>query len=132
VADFKPAEIADHKLKKGAGPPVIQMASTEDILSQVSAHRRAHGWPRVIVGFAAESQDIESNARIKLEQKGIDLIVANDITAGDSGFAVDTNKVTLIDREGGLEELPLMSKVQVAERIVDRVVHWLATSVGKS
>ena len=73
------------------------------------------------VGFAAESEDLLDNAKKKLKEKRLDLIVANDITAADSGFDVDTNQVTLIDKEGGTEELPLMSKREVAGVILDRV-----------
>ncbi len=72
------------------------------------------------VGFAAESEDLVGNARVKLEKKGLDLIVANDVTAEGAGFGSDTNKVTLID-SGGQEELPMMSKYDVAVRILDRV-----------
>ena len=75
----------------------------------------------VVVGFAAESEDMVANARKKLEEKRLDLIVANDITAADSGFDVDTNRVTLIDRNGKAEELPLMSKRDVADKVLDRV-----------
>ena len=78
------------------------------------------------VGFAAESQDIVANARQKLEKKQLDLIVANDITDADSGFGVDTNKVTLIDRDGNVDSLPLLTKREVADRILDRVVGLLA------
>jgi phosphopantothenoylcysteine decarboxylase/phosphopantothenate--cysteine ligase len=74
------------------------------------------------VGFAAESEELISNARKKIERKRLDLIVANDITTADSGFDVDTNRVTLIDKTGNVEELPLMSKREVAEIILDRVV----------
>jgi phosphopantothenoylcysteine decarboxylase/phosphopantothenate--cysteine ligase len=79
----------------------------------------------VVVGFAAESQDLLENARAKLEAKRLDLIVANDITAADAGFAAETNRVVLLDREGGVEELPLMSKAAVAETVLDRVTRML-------
>ena len=79
----------------------------------------------MLVGFAAESQSIETNAAAKLEQKGLDLIVANDITAADSGFGVDTNRVTIIDSAGESERLPLLSKSDVAERVLDRVQQLL-------
>jgi len=79
----------------------------------------------VVVGFAAESQDLLANARAKLEAKRLDLIVANDITAADAGFAAETNRVVLLDREGGVEELPLMSKAAVAETVLDRVTRML-------
>jgi phosphopantothenoylcysteine decarboxylase/phosphopantothenate--cysteine ligase len=79
----------------------------------------------VVVGFAAESQDLIENARTKLARKKLDLIVANDVTAPDAGFATETNRVVVLDREGGVEELPLMSKTGVAEVIVDRAAGLL-------
>ncbi|MCZ6789350.1 MAG: bifunctional 4'-phosphopantothenoylcysteine decarboxylase/phosphopantothenoylcysteine synthetase, partial [Chloroflexi bacterium] len=79
----------------------------------------------VKVGFAAESQNLLENARKKLFSKGLALIAANDITATDSGFATDANKVTILDREGDCEELPLMSKYEVGHRILDRVAALL-------
>ena len=77
------------------------------------------------VGFAAESQDLVENARRKLERKQLDIIVANDITDKDSGFGVDTNKVTLIDKRGDVEALPLLTKREVADKILDKVVGLL-------
>jgi phosphopantothenoylcysteine decarboxylase/phosphopantothenate--cysteine ligase len=79
----------------------------------------------VKVGFAAETQDLIENAEKKLDEKGLDLIAANDVTAPGSGFAVDTNQVTLLDRAGGREELPLISKYDVGHRILDRVAALL-------
>ena len=83
--------------------------------------RKKGGRPAVVVGFAAESQDLLDNARGKLERKGLALIVANDILSPEAGFAVDTNRVTLLDAGGGVQALPLMSKAQVAEHVLDRV-----------
>ena len=80
------------------------------------------------IGFAAESEDLLSNARVKLEGKDMALIAANDITAPDSGFNVDTNKVILLDREGGVDELPLMSKYDVGHSILDRVAKLLSAA----
>ena len=84
---------------------------------------RAVAWRgrMVVVGFAAESQDLTRNAKQKLEAKGLSLIVANDIQSKDAGFNVDTNRVTLLDADGGIEELPLLSKAEVAEAVLDRV-----------
>ena len=84
--------------------------------------------PQVVVGFAAESQDLVQNARAKLEAKGLSLVVANDITAPNAGFAADTNQVTLLDPEGRVETLPLMSKAEVAEVVLDRVVELLRSA----
>jgi phosphopantothenoylcysteine decarboxylase/phosphopantothenate--cysteine ligase len=121
VADFRPQASEPHKIKRGAGARTLQLEPTEDILAQVAERRKKSGMPRVIVGFAAESQDLLDNAREKLERKGLALIVANDISASDSGFAVDSNRVTLLDAGGGVQTLPLMSKAQVAEHVLDRL-----------
>jgi phosphopantothenoylcysteine decarboxylase/phosphopantothenate--cysteine ligase len=125
VADFRPAKAVESKIKRRKGPPEVQLEPTDDILALVTSRRGKIGHPAVVVGFAAESQDMVENARAKLEEKGLSLIVANDITATDSGFAVDTNRVTLISAEGAVEQLPLMSKAEVAEEIVERVVAML-------
>jgi phosphopantothenoylcysteine decarboxylase/phosphopantothenate--cysteine ligase len=122
VADFRPAQPADHKHKRRAGPPKLNLEPTEDLLAQVMAQTDR---PRLVVGFAAESQDLLNNARAKLEAKGLSLVVANDITAPDAGFAADTNRVTLLEPEGRVEALPLMSKAEVAEVVLDRVVEML-------
>ncbi len=87
---------------------------TPDILSEVKGDF-------IKVGFAAESENMVANAKKKLANKGLDLVVANDITQSDAGFDVDTNRVTLIDKNGKVQELPLMSKRDVAEKILDRV-----------
>ncbi len=128
VADYRPAEVAAHKLKKsGAAAETrsLTLVRTPDILSEVSQQRPHSGWPRVVVGFAAESEDLLRNAQEKLQRKGLDLIVANDITAPDAGFAVDTNRVTLLDAQGGVEPLELTSKARVAEQVIARVVRLL-------
>lgn len=122
VADFRPAQAAGQKIKRRQGVPDLPLEPTDDILALVAERRWETGRPAVVVGFAAESQDLLANARAKLEEKGLTLIVANDITAPGSGFGSDTNRVTILDAEGGVEELPLMSKVQVAEAVLDRVV----------
>ena len=118
VADYTPANPKTDKVKKeDSGSLTVEMVKTRDILAES---------PRGIVrvGFAAESSDLLANARAKLESKGLDLIVANDITAPGIGFGADDNKVTLLDASGP-EELPLMSKYGVAGRILDRVAALL-------
>ncbi len=116
VADYQPEKTAKSKIKKeSAGRMTIELVKTPDILAEASGSF-------IKIGFAAESEDLIANARKKLEKKNLDLIVANDITQADSGFDVDTNRVTLIDKKGKMEELPLMSKREVAEKILDRVV----------
>ena len=127
VADFRPAAPAAQKIKKEAGVPVIKLDTNPDILGAVGHIRGEKGYPDVLVGFAAESQELLKNARAKLQAKNLDLIVANDITASDAGFEVDTNRVTLLDASGGEESLPLMTKEQVADTVLDRVVALLQT-----
>ena len=129
VGDYRPATVSSHKIKKTADL-TLRLERTPDILAAVAERRRTTGHPRVVVGFAAESQDLLENARAKLEAKGLDLIAANDITAADAGFAAETNRVVLLDRNGGVEELPLMSKAAVAEAILDRVARRLSASGG--
>ncbi|MEJ2605869.1 MAG: phosphopantothenoylcysteine decarboxylase [Anaerolineales bacterium] len=106
----------------------MKLEPTDDILALVSAQRKKRKKPTVIVGFAAESQDLVDNARAKLQQKGLDLIAANDITAVDAGFGVDTNRVTVLTKDGDPIELPVMSKSQVAEYILGHVVKLLASA----
>ena len=126
VSDFRPVKPALEKIKRDKGIPQIELERTPDILAAVEALRSSSPLPRLTVGFAAESQDMMQNARAKLHAKKLDLIVANDITAGDAGFAVDTNRVTLLDASGGEEVLPLMSKSEVAERLLERIMGMLA------
>lgn len=127
VSDFTPVEVSAEKIKRRKGIPEIQLEPTEDILRLVAEKRRSIGWPRLIVGFAAESEDLIVNARAKLEEKDLTLIVANDITAINAGFEVDTNQVTLIDSEGGIQELPLMTKTEVSQAVLQRVIQLLET-----
>jgi len=126
VADFTPADVAAHKIKKSsAGSLTLTLAPTADILLAVRQARQAGGFPRVVVGFAAESENLLANARAKLERKGLDLLVANDITAPDAGFAVETNRVTILDADGGQQPLELLSKARVAEIVVGRAAALL-------
>jgi phosphopantothenoylcysteine decarboxylase/phosphopantothenate--cysteine ligase len=124
VADFR-SESADQKIKREHGERTLVLKPTDDILAQVGARRKKSSRPRVVVGFAAESENLVENARAKVRAKGIDLIVANDILAPDAGFAVDTNRVTLIDSSGTVQELPLMTKAEVAETVLERVAALL-------
>jgi phosphopantothenoylcysteine decarboxylase/phosphopantothenate--cysteine ligase len=114
VADYRPAAEAPQKIKKSAAEMSIPLVKTTDILESAQGDF-------IKVGFSAESQDLIKNAGVKVQAKGLDLIVANDITEPDSGFGVDTNRVALIDRELHLEQLPLLSKYEVGNRILDRV-----------
>jgi phosphopantothenoylcysteine decarboxylase/phosphopantothenate--cysteine ligase len=115
VADFQARETSPDKIKKDNGRLSLELVPTPDILSSVRG-------TFIKVGFAAESCDIITNAVKKLKSKSLDLIMANDITQPGWGFGADTNKVTLIDRFGLIEELPLMSKRKVAERLWDWVI----------
>ena len=114
VADYRPTETAGQKIKKAADDLNISLAKTTDILKSAKGNF-------VRVGFAAESQNLVENAKAKVGSKNLDLIAANDITAEGSGFGSDTNKVTLIDRDLAVEELPLLSKYEVSNQILDRV-----------
>jgi phosphopantothenoylcysteine decarboxylase/phosphopantothenate--cysteine ligase len=126
VADYAPVSRAARKVPHDADTMTIELARTRDILADVAAWRRGRGdgtWP-VLVGFAAETHDVVARARAKRLRKGIDLIVANDVSRADAGFEVDANAVTLIG-EGPDEAVPLASKTVVAGAILDRVVRLL-------
>ncbi len=125
VADFRPAQIADQKIKKTGAAPLVELEKTTDILSAVAERREATHRPTILVGFAAESENLVENARAKVFRKKLSLIVANDISAKDAGFSVDTNRVTLIGAIGGVEPLPLMTKAQVADVVLERVENLL-------
>ncbi|MEA1872586.1 MAG: bifunctional phosphopantothenoylcysteine decarboxylase/phosphopantothenate--cysteine ligase CoaBC [Chloroflexota bacterium] len=118
VADYRPTKAAKDKIKKGEAGLTLKLECTPDILGSVKGNF-------IKVGFAAESSNLVENAKQKLQQKGLDFIVANDITANDSGFGADSNRVTIIDREGKVDSLPLLAKREVAERVLDRVVEFL-------
>ena len=125
VADFRPKNMAKDKLKKDGGIPQVELEATEDILKTVAGNGSGRNRPRVVVGFAAESRDLLENATVKLNSKRLELIVANDISASDAGFASETNRVTLLFADGRKESLPLMSKIEVAETIMERVASLL-------
>jgi len=114
VADYRPTTPASQKIKKDAQELTVPLTKTLDILEAAEGNF-------VKVGFSAESQDLVANAKAKLRRKALDLMVANDITDPESGFGVDTNRVTLIDRELRVEELPLLTKYEVSHRVLDRV-----------
>jgi phosphopantothenoylcysteine decarboxylase/phosphopantothenate--cysteine ligase len=120
VSDFRVAEPAAGKIKKQGGGLVLELVENEDFLPELPDNL-------VKVGFAAESENLVENARKKLEEKRLDFIVANDITAPDSGFDVDTNRVTFIGKDGATEELPLLPKREVAEKILDRMAALFKT-----
>jgi len=127
VADFQAAHLADQKIKKTQETVdfEIHLTRTPDILQAVKAQKETIGKPQITIGFAAETQNLIDHALAKVHAKGLDLIVANDVSATDAGFAVDTNRVTFIGAGGGVEPLALMSKAQVAERVLDRLIKLL-------
>ena len=127
VADYRPAAPAAAKMKKeGATELMIRLERTPDILAAVGKQRTSSGRPRVVVGFAAETQDLLTYAQEKLIAKNLDLVVANDVSAPDAGFEVDTNRVTLLRRGREPEAWPLLSKDAVAERVMAEVAALLA------
>lgn len=120
-ADFRAEQVAGHKIKKGETAPSIALSFTTDILQSTRDARRPNC---VVVGFALETEQLDAGARTKLLKKDLDLVVANRVGA-DSGFGVDTNRVTLFGRDGSREELPLQGKDEVADAILDRVAGLL-------
>ena len=125
AADFRPKETAKDKLKKRDGIPQIQLEAAPDILKAISSQGGVPKRFRVMAGFAAESRDLLQNASEKLKSKGLDLIAANNISAQDAGFAVETNRITLLFADGSQENLPLMSKTEAAEKIVAHIARLL-------
>jgi phosphopantothenoylcysteine decarboxylase/phosphopantothenate--cysteine ligase len=125
IADFRPVSPASQKIKKRDHPESIALESAPDVLTTTRAARPAG---LVAIGFALETMDGRANAREKLAAKGLDLIVLNPANEDGAGFEVDTNRVVIIDRDGGEEELPLMSKDDVAEAVLDRAAACLAGS----
>lgn len=124
VADYRPAEVAAHKLKKqGRGNPMLRLEPTTDILATLSARRSN----QLLIGFAAETRDVIAHATAKLSAKGLDLIVANDVTQEGAGFGSDQNAATVIDRHGRTSEFPLMAKRRLADYILDIARRLIST-----
>ena len=117
VSDYRPKRVSKRKIKKRRETFLLELEPNPDILYEVG--RRKEG--RILVGFSAETEDLVKNAKAKLRQKNLDLIVANDITQKGSGFGSSTNVVKIIDRDGKVESLPKMLKKEIAERVLDRV-----------
>jgi phosphopantothenoylcysteine decarboxylase / phosphopantothenate---cysteine ligase len=116
VADYRPSVCADAKIKKKDGPWTLYLERNPDIIAEIGKKKKE----RILIGFAMESEDLIKNAKAKMLAKNMDLIVANDVKQKDAGFQSDTNIVKILDRDGGIEELPLMDKMDVADRILDR------------
>jgi len=114
VSDYRPATVSQQKIKKNGGGIAIDLEPTDDILAAVCRERAN----RIVIGFAAETEHVIENARKKLAAKGADMIVANDVSAADSGFDVETNRIALVAADGVIE-LPLMSKREASDRILD-------------
>jgi phosphopantothenoylcysteine decarboxylase / phosphopantothenate---cysteine ligase len=118
VGDYHPTEIAPRKIKRAKGPLELRLEPNPDILKELGAQKNG----KLVVGFAAETEELTTNATKKLRAKNLDMIVANDVTQEGSGFDGDTNIATIIDRSGASFSLPLMSKSELADRIYDHLV----------
>jgi phosphopantothenoylcysteine decarboxylase/phosphopantothenate--cysteine ligase len=123
VADFRPKAVADEKLKKRDGVPEVVLEPTPDVLAELG-ERKQPG--QLLVGFAAETEHVEENAAEKMTGKRVDMMVANDVAAADSGFEVDTNRAILLYSSGSREETPLLAKHELADLLLDRVAAVLA------
>jgi phosphopantothenoylcysteine decarboxylase/phosphopantothenate--cysteine ligase len=122
VADFRPASVADQKLKKGkAQTSAIELEKTDDILKHLGEHK---GKNQIICGFSMETENMLENSRKKLENKNLDMIVCNNLKEEGAGFQTDTNKVTIIDKNGATP-LELMSKAEVADKILDKITELM-------
>lgn len=121
VADYRPKCVAEHKMKKTSDEMFIELEKTPDILWELGQKKQN----QVLVGFAAETQNLLQHGRDKLQQKNLDMLVANDITAAGAGFNTDTNIVKIIFRNGNVEEWPLLTKKQVAENLLDKIYELL-------
>jgi phosphopantothenoylcysteine decarboxylase/phosphopantothenate--cysteine ligase len=121
VSDFRPKVMSQRKLKKAEASRSLELEKTEDILGEIGKKKK----DRVLVGFAAETEDLVENARKKLKEKNLDFIVVNDVTKPGAGFGVDTNQVKILYPSGEAKDLPLMSKEEVSQLILDEVVKLL-------
>ena len=118
VGDYRPAQAAVQKIKKSTGPMMLELVRNPDILKEIGSRKK----DQIVVGFAAETQDLSKNAAVKLKEKQLDMIVGNLIGGEDSGFKADTNRVTLFYKDGRTEPLPVMDKLAVANGILDRIL----------
>lgn len=125
VADFQVKKVAAHKLKKRDGIPTLELEAAPDILAEIARLRPQLPRLKAVIGFAAESRDLLQNAAAKLQAKRLDFIAANDISAADAGFAVETNRITLLYPDARQETLPLLTKLEAAQVIIQRVADIL-------
>ena len=123
VADFRPLDVSDSKIKKDGGPPKLVLEATVDILSDLGSSKLPG---QVVVGFAAETDELVAHASAKLERKNVDVIVANDVSAPEVGFAHETNEVTILEADGCLRHVSLRSKREIADEVLDTVAQILA------
>jgi phosphopantothenoylcysteine decarboxylase/phosphopantothenate--cysteine ligase len=119
VLDWRPKATSEHKIKKGRGVQTLELVENPDILAELGCMQRNSRC--LLVGFAAETQDLIANAKEKLKKKNLDLIVVNDVSREDTGFEADTNAVKIVYRDGHMEDLPLMPKQEVADQLLDRI-----------
>jgi phosphopantothenoylcysteine decarboxylase/phosphopantothenate--cysteine ligase len=117
VADYTPAKSSAHKMKKTSSELEIHLKPTTDIMAQLGKRKGK----RLLVGFSVETRDLIENSKKKLAKKNLDMIVCNDVTRAGAGFATDTNIVTILDKKGGSEQLPQMSKLETAHRVLDKI-----------
>jgi phosphopantothenoylcysteine decarboxylase/phosphopantothenate--cysteine ligase len=123
VADWRVESVAEHKLKKdGKGPPLLRLAENPDILAHIA--QRANDRPALVIGFAAETDDIVANARAKRVRKRCDWILANDVSPGTDTFGGDRNTIHLVDADG-IEDWPVMTKREVAARLTERIARYI-------
>ena len=125
VADFRPARSSKEKIKKEEKVEDIKLEATVDILKELGEFKRSQKPGLILIGFAAESEKLLQNAEKKLTQKNLDLIVANDISRKDAGFAVDSNAVTLLFKDGKKQDLPLQDKELIAQKIIDILIDFM-------
>ncbi|MDO9545444.1 MAG: bifunctional phosphopantothenoylcysteine decarboxylase/phosphopantothenate--cysteine ligase CoaBC [Pelolinea sp.] len=130
VADFRPKNIVREKIKKGAGFGSIELTPTKDILKVVAEAKVDNHLNLKVIGFAAETRDLKVNAKEKLIEKKLDMIVANDVSDPQAGFGVDTNKVLIIYSDGSTEQLPMLTKDEVAEKVIQHLQSWLVEGAG--
>lgn len=129
VADFRPVDAVDQKIKKADGPPTVGLEQTVDILAELGTQKPSG---QVLVGFAAETQNLRENALGKLKRKGADLLVANDVSAPGVGFAHDTNAVTIFGSDGSVVEVSLNDKTAIATAVLEAAIQRLPTRESKS
>ena len=118
VTDYRPVGFVNQKMKRGKGPIELRLEPNPDILKEIGATKNG----KMLVGFAAETEELLANAEKKLREKNLDMIVANNVSEAGAGFDVDTNVATILDRNGTIRSLPLMSKDELAEQIFDHLL----------